>query len=210
MDCINNKYLNKGQKNYLKDLLESIKKLMPHSLYSHTEGTLKFAIKLAEKYLLKKEGKSNIDTFFKLCISCILHDYGKIFNYKQLKNIAEENNLDVGSFEIRCRPILHSFVGDYLVAKDYNIEDKDILGAVKYHTIGYCNMTLEDKILFISDKIEETRNYRGVKYLRDLSFKDLDLCLIEVYKNNIIYNVSKGNLLHPDTCLIWNNICGGK
>ncbi|MGM0366950.1 MAG: bis(5'-nucleosyl)-tetraphosphatase (symmetrical) YqeK [Actinomycetota bacterium] len=211
MDYINNRYLEKSQESYLESLLSSMRKLMSRDLYLHTTGTLKFSAKLSDKYIFGKEiNKSNIDTFLKLCISSILHDYGKIFKYEELKNIAVKNNLGLSEFEIGCRPILHSFVGDYLVARDYNIRDTEILKIIKYHTIGYCDMSLWHKILFISDKIEETRNYGSVDDLRKLSFKSLDLCLLEVYKNNIIYNVNKNNLLHPKTSVIWNNICGGK
>ncbi|MDZ7837723.1 MAG: bis(5'-nucleosyl)-tetraphosphatase (symmetrical) YqeK [Actinomycetota bacterium] len=140
----------------------------------------------------------------------MLHDYGKMFTYEQLVAAARENNLGLTDFEIGCKPIVHSFVGDYLVARDYNINDHEILRAIKYHTIGCINMSILEKILFISDKIEETRNYDGIDRLRDLAFEDLELCLMEVYKNNIIYNVGREHMLHPDTSLIWNNICGGK
>ena len=87
--------------------------------------------------------------------------------------------------------------------------DEKILKAIRQHTTGYCNMSMEDKILIIADKAEEGRKYEGVEKIRELALKDLNLCLIEVYKNTIIYVINKGKLLHPDTCRVWNSICGG-
>lgn len=210
MDYINNSVLTIQQDSYLNQLLQSMKEVMPPPLYAHTLGTLSYSFKLASLYLLKNGKKSNINTFFKLCISCILHDYGKIFTYEELVDIARANKLNLTDFELGCKPILHSLVGDYLAARDYNIVDSQILKAIRCHTVGCTDMSLMEKILFISDKIEETRNYQGLAGLRQLSCRDLDRCLIEVYKNNIIFNVSREHQLHPDTSIIWNNICGGK
>ena len=70
-------------------------------------------------------------------------------------------------------------------------------------------MSMTDKILYIADKVEETRDYEGVERLRNLSFEDINLCLLEVYKSNIIYVIKGNNVLHPDTVKIWNFIRGG-
>jgi len=70
-------------------------------------------------------------------------------------------------------------------------------------------MSAIDRILYISDKLEGTRNYSGIDDLRKISLENLDLCLLEVYKSNIIYVIMRNRTLHPDTSKIWNNICGG-
>jgi len=210
MDYINSSFLTRKRADYLRQLTESIKRVMPQDLYQHSMGTFKCSKTLARKYILKgNSSESDINTFFKLCVSSILHDYGKIFTHQDLLEIVKQNRLKLSKFEINCRPILHSLVGDFLVARDYNINDSQILKAIRCHTIGCINMGIIDKILFVSDKIEETRDYEGIEKLRKLSLQGLDRCLAEVYKNNIIYNVSRNNLLHPDTSIIWNNICGG-
>ncbi|PIU29574.1 MAG: phosphohydrolase [Candidatus Hydromicrobium americanum] len=202
MNFINSFTLTGKQKEYLKDLTEKIKSIMSSSLYQHSINTLEYASTIAQKYL------SDIE-FFDLGVACILHDYGKVFNYEELVKIAKENELEVGSFELNSPLLLHSFVGDYLVLRDFNVSSSKILKAIKFHAIGYCNMNLADKILFIADKVEKSRNYNGVKKLRNLALKNINLCLLEVYKNNIIYIIKRNRFLHPDTVKIWNNICGG-
>ena len=205
MDFINKFPLEDSQKKYLKELEGRIKNVMSDSLYCHSVNTLEYAGLIAEKILPDFPGLD----FFSLGIACLLHDYGKIFSYSELVKIVEENNLKVSSIELKMPQLLHSFVGDYLVLRDFNITETKILRAIKYHTIGYCDMSMEDRILFIADKVEKSRNYEGVEYLRTLSLENINLCLLELYKNNIIYIIKGNNLMHPDTVRVWNNICGG-
>ena len=68
-------------------------------------------------------------------------------------------------------------------------------------------MDLVDKIVYISDKIEYGRQYEDIDYLREISLKNIDLCLLEVYKNNIIYIIRRNKSFYSQTFNIWNNIC---
>jgi len=205
--------LSKKQICFLNDLKELIKEKMPVELYEHIIGTLNYSLKLASIHLLKllpdKTETELLGLYYKLCLSCILHDYGKIFKYEELLKIAAGENLHLSDFELNCKSIIHGFVTPFLVKRDFGINDDEIEQAIKCHTIGSCNMAPIDKLLYISDKLEETRNYEGINYLRKLSEADLSFCLLEVYKSNIIYVVNKNNLLHPDTGKVWNYICGG-
>ena len=155
-------YLNKKQEEYIGALKSKIKSLMPPELFTHITGTLEFSIKLAkihltcnlEKYPVPENDYTGInDLFNKLCMACILHDYGKIFEYQELVKIADEKNLGLSGFEIECRSIIHSFVAPYLLTRDFDIEDKVILKAVRTHTIGSVNMNIIDRILYIADKV---------------------------------------------------------
>ncbi len=203
MDFINSLGLaDQGQKEYLVGLAKKIKPKMTPALYRHSAGTLEYAAGLAA-------GASGTIDLFNLGVSSILHDYGKIFSYRELTDIAIKNKLDISDFELGCPPLMHGLTGDFLVARDFGIKDKKILKSIKFHTIGYCDMILEDKILFISDKIEKSRDYGGVEDLRKISIKSLDLCLEEIYKSTIIYVLGKRRSLHPDTSKIWNSICAG-
>ena len=146
---------------------------------------------------------------FDLAVAAILHDYGKIFSIEELKDIAVKQKLRISDFELNCEPILHSCIAPFLLKRDFKIKKKDVLNSVRIHTTGSLKMSITDKILYIADKIEETRDYEGVGKLRHLSLEDINLCLLEVYKSNIIYVIKGNNVLHPDTAKIWNYIHGG-
>ena len=187
---------------HINQLALRMKELMKPSLFEHSMGTYEFAMEIAAS---RTEG---VD-LHRLAVSSIVHDYGKIFSGSQLKKMALIQELGLDETELEMKPILHSLIGDFLVSRDLGIKDEEILRAVKIHTIGAPGMSLEEKILFVADKVEKTRKYDGVEDLRVLALKDINLCLIEVYKNTIIYVINKNKLLHPDTSRIWNSICGG-
>ena len=60
-------------------------------------------------------------------------------------------------------------------------------------------MTVLEKIIFLADLIEPGRDYPGVEKLRALAEKDLDRAVLKALDNNIIYIVTKGQLIHPNT-----------
>jgi predicted HD superfamily hydrolase involved in NAD metabolism len=203
MDYINSIGLEPEKTRYLTQLVEKIKSLMRPPLFRHSINTLKSSIEIAEAC------RQKVDVY-RLSAASLVHDYGKVFTTSELKKIACEDKLSISRFELGMKPILHSLVGDHLVSRDLGINDKKILRAVKIHTFGAVDMSLEEKILFIADKVEKERRYSGVDALRELALEDINLCLIEVYKNIIIYVINKNCLLHPETSGIWNSICGGK
>jgi predicted HD superfamily hydrolase involved in NAD metabolism len=203
MDYINSTGLEPEKTKYLTWIAEKIKNVMRPPLFRHTINTLESSIEIAESCSQKVD-------IYRLSLASLVHDYGKVFAIGELKKIAREDKLEISEFELGMEPILHSLVGDHLVSRDLGIDDKNILRAVRIHTIGAVDMSLEEKILFVADKVEKERRYAGVERLRELALKDINLCLIEVYKNTIIYVINKNSLLHPDTGGIWNSICGGK
>jgi len=211
-------FLNKKQKEFIESLKNKIKTKIPVKLLNHMTGTLNFSKKLSRihlidnigKYPVSESNKNDInEVYHKLCIACILHDYGKIFNYEELVRIAQEEELGLSEFEIKCKPIIHSFVTPFLIFRDFDISDEIILNAVRSHTIGSTRMNIVDRILYISDKVEPSRDYGDSRRLRKLSLDNIDLGLLEVYKSNIMYVINNNNSLHPDTSNIWNYICGG-
>lgn len=202
MDFIDKLDLESEKKEHLEELLARIRSLMYENLYRHSVNTLKYGLELAGKQ------EARVD-LYRLGVASILHDYGKIFSYDELAGMARKNNLDLSDFEINSHSLLHGLAGDFLASRDFDIKDEKILRSIKYHTIGFVGMDIEDKILFISDKIGEGRDYGGVERIREFADKSIDLCLLEVYKNNIIYIVKREKLLHPDTSRVWNSICGG-
>lgn len=203
MAYIDKNILGAEKTEYLEKLISKMKYLMKMPLFEHTLGTLEFALDMA------RVNRKDTD-MYRLAVSCVVHDYGKIFDTDTLREAGRRKKPGLSRLELELDPLLHSLAGDYLVSRDLDIWDEKILRAVRVHTIGDIDMSLEEKILFVADKVERTREYEGAGDLRKLALKDLNLCLIEVYKNTIIYVINKNRRLHPDTSRIWNSICGGK
>ncbi|QSX06968.1 bis(5'-nucleosyl)-tetraphosphatase (symmetrical) YqeK [Sedimentibacter sp. zth1] len=138
-----------------------LKTQIGEKLFFHCNNTMNTAKELALFYGVDTEQAS---------IAGLLHDCGK------LKNI--------GSLE-------HAALGSKLANTEYNIEDKEILDAILYHTTGRKNMTMLEKIIYISDKIEPNRHYYGVAELRKLVYNDIDYAIIKSLENTFSYLKSK-------------------
>ena len=60
-------------------------------------------------------------------------------------------------------------------------------------------MTLLDKIIYIADYIEPSRNFLGVEKARKLAFENLDKSLIYAMDNTVIQLIKTSKLIHLDT-----------
>lgn len=143
------------------DLCEIKKKLEvvnPH-IYLHSVSTMEEAEKLAVHYNADAE---------KAKIAGLLHDCGK-------KMTKGEDNLT------------HANLSAKMARELFNIHDTEILDAIMYHTTGRENMTLLDKIIFISDKIESRRKYDKVDELRIKAYENIDDAIIISLESTVEY-----------------------
>ena len=74
-------------------------------------------------------------------------------------------------------PVVHQFSGAYVAEHTFGVKDEAVLNAIRYHTSGRENMSGLDKLIFLSDLLEEGRDYNGVEELREIFKKDIDECL---------------------------------
>lgn len=74
----------------------------------------------------------------------------------------------------------------------FNVHDEEIISAIKSHTLGHVGMGKLDKILYVADSLEPSRDYPGIQELRDTMYKDLDLALYKVMVRTREYVLSIG------------------
>ncbi|MBI9009805.1 MAG: bis(5'-nucleosyl)-tetraphosphatase (symmetrical) YqeK [Tenericutes bacterium] len=102
---------------------------------------------------------------------------------------------------------LHAYAASKLAKTKFNITDSDILNAIKYHCSGRARMSLLEKIIYVSDFIEEGRDFVD-EDLRDLAKKDLDLCVLKIMlrtKNYILKNNKKFSNLTEQAIQYYQN-----
>ncbi|MCG0277581.1 MAG: bis(5'-nucleosyl)-tetraphosphatase (symmetrical) YqeK [Thermanaeromonas sp.] len=158
--------------------------------YRHSRGVASYAAQLALKY--------NIEVN-KARLAGLLHDYARDLPEGELLTLAEEAGLISCEVERKLPLLLHGPVGAYLVQKDLNVNDGEILQAISRHTVGAPDMTLLDKIIYLADALEPGRVYPGVDVLRRLAEEDLDKALLKALESSISYVLARGQLLHPAT-----------
>lgn len=168
--------------NYTKISEQELKKWLESNLsaerYSHSLGTAECAKKLAEKFGLNPE---------KAYVAGLLHDAAKCFSNEKLLEIIH-SHLNVEESELQNYKTLHAPVSAYIVEKDFGVTDKEILSAIRWHTLGKLDMTDFEKIVFLADKIEpntreEEKTAEITKYLDEEN--GLNKAILKCYKNTI-------------------------
>lgn len=176
---------------------ERLKERQPQERYQHTLGVVKSACNLAKHYGISEE---------KAHIAALLHDYAKDFTEQELKDYIITHNLEVDQSLLETYQLLHGIVGAHMAKQEFQIEDEEVLQAIRYHTTGRVQMMPLEKIIYLSDFIEENRDYPGVNTLRELAYKDLDCGLLQGFNNTIQFLLKTDKVLHCNTVEARNQI----
>jgi predicted HD superfamily hydrolase involved in NAD metabolism len=174
-----------------------LKEVMSEERLEHSVNTSRVARRLAIKY------NYNAD---KAEVAGLLHDCAKDLNDEILKKMVLEHNIKVDKIIQRIPKLLHPLVGATIAGKDFNIQDPVILKAIKAHSTGTARMSLLDKIIYLSDKIEPLRDMAGVEEAREMAEKDLNRAVLMVLDRGLIYLIRKGSFIHPVSIEARNNI----
>lgn len=105
-------------------------------------------------------------------------------------------------FHDSCRSegnLVHGKRAAELMKQDYNIQDQDMINAVEFHTTGREGMSLLEKILYLADAIEPSRDYPGVGELRRMAYEDLDGACLSAMERSIAYVMERGFQLDENT-----------
>ena len=124
----------------------------------------------------------------KALLAGLMHDCAKCMpNAKKLK-VAEKHGLEITEIEQKNPFMLHAKVGDLLAEKKYDIEDQEVLSAIRWHTTGKPDMTLLEKIVYVADYIEPKRDKApNLKEVRKMAFVDLDQALLKILEDTLNY-----------------------
>ena len=171
-------------------IIEKLKVELDETRFIHSVNVMETAITLAKKYGI------DID---KARYAGILHDCGKNYKREKAKTFIQEIKYNADEIEWRQTQLLHGIIGEYLAKTLYEVNDDDILGAIRWHTTGRAGMTTLEKIIYVADYIEPLRNFEGIENMRRAAYEDLDYCVLLCADSTIKYILRKGVLLHPKT-----------
>ena len=159
-------------------ILEWLKNNLNEKRYIHTLGTADCAKELAKQFGLNED---------KAYLAGLLHDCAKCFPNEELLDIIHKH-LDVEECEMLNYKTLHAPVSAYIAETEFGITDKEILSAIRWHTLGKLDMSDFEKIVFIADKIEpNTRDKEYSGKIRELLAQEngLNKALLKCYKETI-------------------------
>ncbi|MCI9577590.1 MAG: nicotinate (nicotinamide) nucleotide adenylyltransferase [Oscillibacter sp.] len=162
---------------------------LDHRRIPHVLGTEQEAARLAERWGADVE---------KARRAALLHDCTKKLNLPEQLALAERFRVPLDEMERREIKLLHSKTGAGIAGAVFGT-DEEITGAIRWHTTGRGGMTLLEKVLYLADYIEPTRDFSGVEALRRTCYEDLDAGLLLGLEMTIGEMEARNAPIHPKT-----------
>lgn len=186
------------QNNHIRLSREALVKLMQDSMsnrrYRHVLRVEQTALTLAERFNIDKE---------KVSIAALAHDYAKERSDEEMRDLIISENLELDMLQFGSN-IWHGPIGAVLMKNEYQLEDEEILEAIKSHTIGSPTMGEVAQIIYIADYIEPRRSHKGVDKARKLAEKDLTKTVSYITRQTLDHLVNRKNKIYPKAVETYN------
>lgn len=175
-----------------------VKEILSEYRFIHSLGVAKKAVELAKIYGVNEEIAKIVG---------IVHDIAKEMTDEEMLEYARVNEIEVDEIE-RIKPsILHGKIGADIVVKKYGFNE-EMANAIKWHTTGRKNMSMLEKIIYVSDKTEENR--KGTRFnleeSRKISLENIDKAMIFLIDEITIYHINNNAIIHPETINTRNDL----
>lgn len=180
------------------EILNWLKGKLDPGLYNHAISTQEMAVELADIYNIDRQ---------KAILAGLLHDCAKPLSHQELLLYAKRFDIPLDCIRLAQPGLLHAPVGAKIAEAELGIIDSEILHAISFHNTGSPEMTGLDKVLYLADSAETSRNYPGVQLIRDLSYSGkLDEALLKAMEIKILHVINKRAMLHPLTVEARNDV----
>lgn len=173
----------KGLFDKYRDVVEKVKGYESNDLFAHSKAVVLTAIDLNSKHHLGLD-------FDKIFLASLLHD-----NAKQRPQI---DDLDVPKDSVGTS-VLHQFLGAEKAKRDFNVEDDEILGAIRCHTTAKANMSTFEKLIYTADSVSVDRLYDPIPALRAIAQEDFEKGFLSVLQYTYDKLQKRGGNIYPLT-----------
>lgn len=176
------------------DLYQKVENTLSEKRFYHSKCVMERCVELAKLYGEDEE---------KAKIAGLLHDIAKEVPKDEREEMAKKYGLVLDEIELNSKGLIHAKLGAKICEVDFGIE-KEICDAIACHTTGKENMSLLEKILYISDAIGIDRTYDNTEELKKLAFSDIDKAIQMLLKFTIEERIKENKLIHIDSIKAFN------
>ncbi len=191
----------------LDTLRAELKDSMSEKRYAHTVAVEQMVARLAALYCPKQT--------LLLRAAGLLHDITKEFPTPMQWQLCEACDIPLTEIDHLSPKTLHARTAAAMIPQYYpQFAHEIIISAVRWHTTGHADMTLWEKLLYLADYIDDTRNFPDCTRLRRLFWNEsgdparmppqerlvhLDRVLLTSFDMTIRALLSEEGVVSPDT-----------
>lgn len=170
---------------------DNLKSDLKDSRYNHVLRVTEEALELNKLLNLEIDEK-------KVMLAALLHDCAKNNEEKYFEEFKSKYNLKREEVFADIA-LAHAILGVYVAKEIYEVNDPEILDAIRWHTTGKEDMTLLEKLIFISDFTEPGRNFEDSILVRNKVLEDLDKGILLCLDTTIEYLIKKRVIINIET-----------
>lgn len=137
----------------------------------------------------------------------LLHDITKELPKAEQLQMMKDSGIIYSQELLESPNVYHSITGSLYVREALGIRSADILDGIRYHTTGRAGMSRFEKLVYIADATSYEREYPDAPRLRELAFRDLDACMLEILVFTIEKLVKRRITIASDTLFCYNEMC---
>lgn len=163
--------------------------------YIHSKNVAKKAVELAEKFGCDKR---------RAYLAGLLHDICKNETIENNLKLVQEFGIMVDDISLREQKLWHAIAGAAYIQYILQLDDYDIINAVRYHTTGRAGASTLEKIIYLADFISDERDFDGVEKIRKSVDGGLDNAMYTATKFTIEDLAAAGRPIHPDSVAAYN------
>jgi predicted HD superfamily hydrolase involved in NAD metabolism len=151
----------------LEQLRACVESRLSPKRFEHTLGVERAAVILGGLFMP--------DKVYEISFAALLHDIAKEISKDEQLELIQSSGYELTADDLNSPAVLHSYAAPGLIKRDFpKYATENILSAVYNHTVGCVEMTVFDKIIFISDFIEDTRTYPDCIAARAMLLGDIE------------------------------------
>ena len=155
----------------------------------HVQGCEAEAVRLAHRWGADEERAAE---------AAILHDCTKKELLPEQLRLCAKYGIIPDELERENGKLLHAKTGAAVARFEFGSDD-EVVEAIRWHTTGRPNMTTLEKVLYMADYMEPTRDFPGVEELRRLAYEDLDRAMVLGFEMSLEDILSRGETPHKNT-----------
>ena len=179
----------------VKDKIAFLEQTLSKKRFQHSCNVARAARQLAQRY-----GEDQETAYF----AGLVHDICKEMPFEEQRRLMLAGDFAPDEAELHSRKLWHGIAGAYFLQREFGVTDRDILNAVRFHTVGRPDMSLLEEIIYIADMISEERDYKGVAKMRRLAFENLQEAMLTALSDAIGSVLKKEGMIPQYTIAAYN------
>ncbi len=175
---------------------DQLRPYLTKSRFKHCETVAELSFQMAQHW--KYPSPDNA------WLAGLYHDIAKDLDETTLLQKASQLGIPLTNCEKRSMSTLHASVGALMVRHECGITDRQILGAIRWHTTGRAKMTLIEKIVYLADIVEAGKKVEHGLLIKRLAHQDINAAIRLTAKETLKHLLERDKWICPHSWECYN------